>query len=173
MVPRPPANIRQLLESRATATSEKLVLLQDTGGQQLAYSDFDDTVNRAANLLVANGVHKGDRVSLFLTNRSEYLIFYFACFKLGAWAGPINALLTPSEVAYVLDNSGSAVAVTEQALLPILQEARDTVPAVGSVILVDSPEFILDDYSPVLEPTEVHPDDEAVIIYTSGTTGKP
>ena len=44
-------------------------------------------------------------VSLLLPNSAEYVIAYFACFKLGALAGPVNSLLKPEEMAYVVGNS--------------------------------------------------------------------
>jgi acyl-CoA synthetase (AMP-forming)/AMP-acid ligase II len=180
-------SVRRLLESRVAAAPDKQFLISDEDGTSLTYTDFDRAVNRTANLLLASGVRKGDRVSLFLTNRIEYLIFYFACFKIGAWAGPVNALLTPAEVEYVLDNSLAAVAVTEMSLLPVLLGAAGKVSSLRSTIVVDlpagyeaTPAHPLIGYrqhaeaqSATLEPVDIGPDDEAVIIYTSGTTGKP
>src|SRR3712207_8045069 len=50
-------------------------------------------------------VGKGDVVSLLLPNGVEYIIAYFACFKVGALAGPVNSLLKPEEIEYVVGNS--------------------------------------------------------------------
>ena len=80
----------------------------------------------------------GSRVQSFLYNRAEYLICYFACFKLGAWAGPVHALLQELEVAFVLGDSQPAVAVTQASLLPVLSEAASGVFSLRSVIVVDS-----------------------------------
>ncbi len=183
----PPANIRQFIESRVQSSPDKELLLSEVDGRVFTHRDFDCAVNRAANLLMATGARKGDRVSLFLHNRAEYLIFYFACFKIGAWAGPVNALLTAPEAAFVLHDSQPVAAVTEMSLLPVLSEAAVGVSSLRSVIVVDSEgrDGNLNNLTPIdyeteaanqsdsLAPTEVSPSDEAVIIYTSGTTGKP
>src|SRR5829696_9721242 len=102
-------NLRELLEARAGAAPEKVFLFSEADGRRFTYREFDAAVNRAANLLHAFGVNKGDVVSLLLPNGAEYVIAYFACFKLGALAGPVNSLLKTEEMAYVSGNSEAKV----------------------------------------------------------------
>jgi long-chain acyl-CoA synthetase len=181
-------NLRELLEYEVGSSPDKEFLLEESGSHAYTYADFDNAVNKTANLLLSTGVKKGDRVGLFLTNRVEYLIFYFACFKLGAWASPINALLKSGEVHYILENSGASVAVTEHVLYPVLNDAVSGLETARQVIVVDeappgaggrAAAAVVDYRSrleaepAVLEPADISEDDEAVIIYTSGTTAKP
>jgi acyl-CoA synthetase (AMP-forming)/AMP-acid ligase II len=181
-------NLRQLLESRVERSPDRDFLFAEADGRIFTYREFDRAVNRAANLLLTLGVRKGDRVSLFLTNSAEYLIFYFACFKLGAWAGPINALLKSEEVEFVIADSQASVAVTQSDLYPTLAKAgcRQCVTPnwLRSILLVDAESSGIDqrvinyqeairDQPDELTQFDLLPDDEAVIIYTSGTTGKP
>src|SRR5215471_19539199 len=133
-----PQNVRELLERRAESRPDKEFLFSVNDGRVFTYREFNDAVNRAANLMLSLGLGKGDRVSLFLTNRVEYLIFYFACFKLGTWAGPVNTLLKPQEIEFLLSNSGARAAVTESSLYATLAEACAGVPSVRKVILVDA-----------------------------------
>src|SRR5215469_3598805 len=179
-----PRNLRELLESQVASRPGKEFLIEEPGARVHTYAEFDEAVNKASNLLLMTGVRKGDRVGLFLTNRVEYLIMYFACFKLGAWAGPINALLKPSEVRFILGNSAASIAVTERELYPVLEAAANGLEAVRHLIVVDgvpgrsgSPVIdyraIVGAQPATLESTRVSADDEGVIIYTSGTTGKP
>src|SRR5918998_1527521 len=98
-------NLRELLEARAEAAPEKVFLFSEADGRRYTYREFDAAVNRAANLLAAHGIGRGDVVSLLLPNSAEYVIAYFACFKTGALAGPVNSLLKPEEAAYVVGNS--------------------------------------------------------------------
>jgi long-chain acyl-CoA synthetase len=184
-----PQNLRDLIEERAEATPDKVFLFSESDGRKFTYREFDITVNRTANLMRSLGIGKGDRVSLFLPNRVEYLIFYFACFKLGAWAGPVNTLLKPQEIQFVLNNSGARAVVTESALYTTLAQSVAGVSCLQQIIVVDagaeapgeSPGGLpmIDYGSEVsrqpddLPPSDILPDDEAVIIYTSGTTGKP
>src|SRR5215212_11466314 len=98
-------NLRGLLEARAEAAPEKVFLFSEADGRRFTYREFDAAVNRASNMLSSHGVGKGDVVSLLLPNSAEYVVSYFACFKLGALAGPVNSLLKPEEMAYVVGNS--------------------------------------------------------------------
>lgn len=186
MTERVPQNIRELLESQVERAPDKEFLYLESNGQVFTYRAFNDEVNRAAATLLAHGVSKGDRVSLLLTNRAEYLIFYFACFKIGAWAGPVNALLKPKEIEFIIANSEAQTVVTQTDLLPHLLEAREHLSLLQNVILVEeSGQWSvlgvqgsgLRVPGPNPEPgtpnADLIADDEALIIYTSGTTGKP
>ncbi|HEU4389275.1 MAG TPA: AMP-binding protein, partial [Blastocatellia bacterium] len=187
-----PGNIRELLELRVESSPDRPFVYSEADGRILSYSDLDRLVNRTANLLLSKGATKGDRISLFLSNRVEYFVFYLACFKIGAWAGPVNALLKPAEVRYVVDHSQAALAVTEPSLYSTLVEAsqglnrlrdvilvsgfsdrEDTTGASGANFATISYEDCLEDQSDSLAKTPIGRDDEAMIIYTSGTTGKP
>src|SRR2546422_1615652 len=137
MAERPPENIRELLETQVERSPEKEFVFLESNGRVFPYQEFDDQVNRAAATLLSLGVSKGDRVSLLLTNRAEYLIFYFACFKIGAWAGPVNALLKPQEIEFIIANSEAQTVVTQSDLLPHLEEARQHVSSLRNVIIVE------------------------------------
>ncbi|HXG64662.1 MAG TPA: long-chain fatty acid--CoA ligase [Blastocatellia bacterium] len=170
-MPSPPfANIGQLLASRVEQAPDKEFLFSLADGRIFTYRRFAEEVECAARLLVAAGAGKGDRVSLLLTNRVEYFIFYLACFRIGAWAGPVNSLLKPQEIEFIVTNSGAEVIVTQTDLYPAIAELRDRNKQIRQVILVDDE---LPEAADALPAVEVSRDDEAIIIYTSGTTGKP
>jgi long-chain acyl-CoA synthetase len=182
MPARSPLNIRELFETQVELTPDKNFLLLESNDRVFTYRQFDDEVNRAGETLRGLGVGKGDRISLLLTNRAEYLIFYFACFKLGAWAGPVNTLLKPREIAFIIADSEAGTVVTETDLLSHLDEARTQVQSLQNVIVIEGDcNWTVIDRDLHLEPrtpnaelqNEPGLDDEAVIIYTSGTTGKP
>ena len=193
MLERAPENIRELLEAQVERSPDKQFLFLESDGRAFTYRQFDDEVNRATATLLGLGARKGDRVSLLLTNRAEYLIFYFACFKIGAWAAPVNALLKPQEVEFIIANSETSIAVTQPDLLPHLDEARKHVASLCAVIVIEdsgqwsvlagsgsgvrSSGFRVQrsqlDPEPGTPNSELGLTDEAVIIYTSGTTGKP
>ena len=174
---RSPENIRELLEAQVERSPDKEFLFIESDGRVFTYRQFNDQVNRAVGTLGSLGVKKGERVSLLLTNRAEYLVFYFACFKIGAWAGPVNALLKPKEIAFIIADSEAGTVVTQPDLLPHLDEARERVKSLRNVIVVgDDDSWSIETSSGTgkSNPTpEVNATDNAVIIYTSGTTGKP
>ncbi|MDQ3908555.1 MAG: AMP-binding protein, partial [Acidobacteriota bacterium] len=130
-------NLRQLLETRAAAAPDKVFLIGEADGRRWTYREFDAAVNRAANMLSARGVSKGDVVSLLMPNGAEYVISYFACFKLGALAGPVNSLLKPEEIAYVVGNSEARAMLCDTEFLPPVEAARAGLPLLEELIVFD------------------------------------
>ncbi len=167
-------NVRELLEERARRTPRKIFLFSEADGREYAYAEFNAAVNRTARLLASRGIGKGKVVSLLLPNSAEYLIAYFACFKLGALAGPVNSLLKPQEMAYVIAHSEAEAMLVHTEFMPKIAEVRNILPALGSVIEFDDERQATREFSSEeLPPQQIEKDDEAIIIYTSGTTGKP
>lgn len=173
-------NLRELLETRAAAMPQKTWLFSATDGRRWSYAEFDAAVNRAANLLLDLGVGKGDKVGLLLPNSPEYVIAYFACWKIGAVAGPVNAHLKSEELAFVLDNSEAVALITEGGFLDQVAPIRAGLRHLREIIVTDDevegtihyPSAVATQ-SAELPAVPLDAEDEAIIIYTSGTTGKP
>ena len=163
-----PRSIPELLRQRVSATPDKPFLFSETDKRQFTYKEFEAAVNRTAGLLAANGIGKGDVVSLLLPNSVEYVIAYFACWQLGAVAGPINSLLKAQEIAYVISNSEAKAWLVNTEFLPIVEAIRGEVRP--TILLFDNEAGNTDERG---FETDLSCDDEAIIIYTSGTTGKP
>lgn len=161
-------NVRDLLEQQAANAAEKVFLFSEADGRQWSYAEFDRAVNRTANLLRSHSIAKGDVVSLLMPNSAEYVIAYFACWKVGAVAGPINSLLKAEEIKWVVGNSESELIVTAAGLADAVT-GLDMPPAVA----FDDVDQATHGLSDELESCDLDADDDAVIIYTSGTTGKP
>ncbi|HEX8503549.1 MAG TPA: long-chain-fatty-acid--CoA ligase [Pyrinomonadaceae bacterium] len=169
-------NLRELLEARAAAAPEKVFLYSEADGRRFTYREFDAAVNRAANLLSARGVGRGDAVSLLLPNSPEYVVAYFACFKLGALAGPVNSLLKPEEMAYVVGNSEARLLLYGSPFAEQVGALRREVKTLREAVVFDDEGAATGGHA--AEPgawggTELARGDEAIIIYTSGTTGRP
>jgi acyl-CoA synthetase (AMP-forming)/AMP-acid ligase II len=168
-------NVRQLLESRVSEFGDKGFLFSEADGREWSYAQFDAAVNRTANLLRSHGIEKGDVVSLLMPNSAEYIIAYFACWKIGALGGPVNSLLKPEEIEWVIGNS-------ESKLLLIGSDWNASIPPVMRAqhagdkerfVLFDNVDDATHGHSDTLDAVDLGSDDDAIIIYTSGTTGKP
>ena len=167
-------NLRELLESRAKATPEKVFLFSEPDGRQFTYAEFDQAVNRTAALLASHEVTKGDVVSLLMPNSAEYIIGYFACWKLGALAGPVNSLLKEHETVFVIDNSEAKAILIHSEFHERLEKIRKDLPHLKSLITFDDEAEATRDFKDEeLRVVEIAKDNDAIIIYTSGTTGKP
>jgi len=167
-------NLSDLLRRRVVASPAKDFLFSETDGRRFTYAQFEQAVDRTAALMSGHGIKKGDVVSLLMPNSAEYIIAYFACWKLGALAGPINSLLKAQEIAYVISNSEARMILVHPDHGEIIDSIRSEVPLLETVILFDNePEATSDITAGPDTQTEIACDDEAIIIYTSGTTGKP
>ncbi|HEY2847314.1 MAG TPA: long-chain fatty acid--CoA ligase [Pyrinomonadaceae bacterium] len=161
-------NVRQLVESRVAEYGDKPFLFSEADGREWSYTEFDRAVNRTANMLLSHRIAKGDAVSLLMPNSAEYIIAYFACWKIGALGGPVNSLLKPEEIEWVVGNS-------ESKLMLIGGQFWETIEAIKKppTILFDDIESAAGEFADALDPVELTSSDDAIIIYTSGTTGKP
>ncbi|HEX6047081.1 MAG TPA: long-chain-fatty-acid--CoA ligase [Pyrinomonadaceae bacterium] len=158
-----PRSIPELLRQRAAAAPDKEFLFSEADKRRFTYREFEATVRRVAGMLWANGVRKGDVVSLLLPNSVEYVVAYFACWHIGALAGPINSLLKAEEIDYVISNSEAKVVLVNSEFVTRIKNDVE-------VIVFDEVERVIED---AVEATQINSSDEAIIIYTSGTTGKP
>ncbi len=166
-------NIRKLLEQRVAADPAKSFLFSEADSREWTYAEFVGAVNRTADMLRSRGIGKGDVVSLLLPSSAEYIIAYFACWNIGAIAGPINSLLKPAEIEWAISNS-------ESKLLLVASDWRESIPAylnekkgTPGFILFDDVTNATNEFPRTLDAVELTPEDDAIIIYTSGTTGKP
>jgi long-chain acyl-CoA synthetase len=82
------------------------------------------TAAAAAGLRAEFGVSPGDRVAILMRNRPEYLEALFAIWHAGLVAVPVNARLHRDEIAYILDDSGTALVVTDPEHADDAGEAR-------------------------------------------------
>src|SRR2546421_4153178 len=173
-----PRDIGDLLAQRAARTPEKMFLFSEPDGRQFTYAEFSAAVNRGATILATHGIQKGDVVSLLMPNSAEYIIGYFACWKLGALAGPVNSLLKEHEIEFVMNNSEAKAILVHSEFQERVENIRSKLPRLQSIITFDdereaTPEFGYAGLRPVGTPEACVPSDDAIIIYTSGTTGKP
>ncbi len=158
------------------------VVSKDTN---LTYRELDALTNSFANALLEQGVSKGQKVGLFMTNRPEYIISWFAIARIGAVISPLNPSYKEREVAYQLENCEAVAVVVQQELLPLLEAVRSELPSLKLVISVSSDKHshtsdivsftqMLQDYPPLLsEQPEIALEDVVALPYSSGTTGQP
>src|SRR3954469_16034431 len=90
-------------------------------GRSWTYAGLDDAAERIATALKDRGVRPGDRVALFLPNCPELILGYFACFKLGAVAVPLNYRYREAEARYALEHSGATNLIVHHSLAAEVQ----------------------------------------------------
>lgn len=150
-------------------------------GTAITFSEWDTQSNALARGLVAIGVSKGDRVSIYLSSDAvlRWIVAYAAVHKAGAVVVPTNTRLSAPELAAILGHAEASVMLTEGALLGAALAARAQVPSLRVVVsaggvdagVVAWDTVQADDASDF--QVEVDESDLADVMYTSGTTGLP
>lgn len=154
-------NVATLLSKAARAYSSSCAL--SWGEQAMTYAQFNADASRLGSGLLAAGLAPGDRVAICMRNRIEYPVALFGVIRAGLIAVPINAKLHPREVAWIVDNSGAQVLITDSSEL-----------GAPSVVRVDRDwAGFLAGARPDLDDMDTAPDDLAWLFFTSGTTGFP
>ena len=103
------STIGEILPVAARRFGARTALL--VGDRSFSFDELEALSNRAANGLVAAGVQPGDRVALYGPNCWEWLVAYYGIAKTGAVVIPVNVMLTPDEVRYVVEDSGARAVV--------------------------------------------------------------
>ena len=172
------ADLGTILTRAARRFGSKTALI--AGDRVLTYQALDESCERVAGGLHALGVRPGDRVSLYSPNRWEWVVAYHAALRAGAVVNPINVMLTPEEVAFVLNDCAAAAIFTSGDKAPVIAGLTREVPTLRRIISFDpagGDASRFDDLlaSPVRAPDVPRPapSDLSTIGYTSGTTGHP
>ena len=96
-------DIRELIETQSQRNPDKVFLHFDE--QEVTYKEFNENINRAANVFLDLGIKKGDRVCFFLPNCPEFLYGWFGLAKIGAILVPINTNYKTEETKYIVNHS--------------------------------------------------------------------
>jgi fatty-acyl-CoA synthase len=152
-----------------------------TPGRDYTYGDLNRRANGLAARLRAAGVERGDRVVAFMHNRIEWFDLVYALAKLRAVLVPANHFLVPSELEYLIADSGARAVLADPELAPRLDFLRGRAEFDGRRLLAegaldgwDTLDVDALPFDGAIEREEGAGVDEPFIIqYTSGTTGRP
>jgi acyl-CoA ligase (AMP-forming) (exosortase A-associated) len=147
--------------------------------ETVTYAELWREVVGFGGSLARLGVGRGERVAVYMEKRVETVVAIFGTSAAGAVFVPVNPLLRPRQVAYILDDCDVRVLVTTAERLPLLRDELERCRSLARVIVVGGvhePEVVPWDE---LERGDDAPDrgvidvDMAAILYTSGSTGAP
>jgi fatty-acyl-CoA synthase len=154
---------------RAALTPDRVAFEDAITGRTLTYAALDERCARAAAVLGARGVGRGDRVAILCRNRIEFFEIMFACAKLGAILAPLNWRSPAVELQPLMHDCGAGVLVygREDAA------TAETLRAPAHLGLDDGYETLLAAASPLKTDRRWAGDATWFLMYTSGTTGQP
>ncbi|MGR6532219.1 acetate--CoA ligase [Brevundimonas sp. RM1] len=169
---------------------------EPTDSEAVTFGQLHDRVCRLANVLKANGVQKGDRVTIYLPMIPEAAYAMLACARIGAVHSVIFGGFSPDSIAGRIEDCQSTFVITADEgcrggkkvpLKANVDKALEKVGGVKTVVVLrhtgaDVP-FVegrdldwgveADKASPDCAPEPMNAEDPLFILYTSGSTGKP
>lgn len=152
------------------------------GDRTQSAAELKDRVSRLAAALRAQGLKPGDRVGMLSMNSDHYIEYIFATLWAGGVLNPVNTRWSLKEIAFSLDDSGTAFLIVDDSFAPMIGQLRDLSTVLNTVIHVGDPASApadAQDYEALIaahDPCEDAMrggDDLAAILYTGGTTGAP
>ncbi len=169
---------------------------EPTDSEHVTYGQLHERVCRMANVLKANGVQKGDRVTIYLPMIPEAAYAMLACARIGAVHSVIFGGFSPDSIAGRIEDCGSTFVITADEgcrggkkvpLKANVDKALEKVSGVDGVLLIRHTGADVGfvegrdlDYETEAAKvtTHCHPEpmqaeDPLFILYTSGSTGKP
>ncbi|MCL5777535.1 AMP-binding protein [Limibaculum sp. FT325] len=163
-------NIARWLEASARLAPDAPALL--AGAAVTAdYAAFARRASGVAGTLEAGlGLRPGDRVGIFMANRTEYLEALYGILWAGAAAVPINAKLHPAEAAWILSDADAAACIVAGDTSEGLAQALPGLPRIAAD---DAGWRRLSANDGPGAPVARNGADLAWLFYTSGTTGRP
>jgi 4-hydroxybenzoate-CoA ligase len=156
--------------------------------RSLSYAQLHEASCRFAAALQAAGIRREQRIVLLLLDTIDFPIAFWGALRAGMIPVPINTLLPPDTIAYILEDSRAAALVISAPLLSSLADALGTLGDLRQII-VSSPDGETDKPEPepgvatfsslllpgraLAEPVPCSPDEVAFWLYSSGSTGAP
>ncbi len=181
-----PLLIKQLLLSseRYGANNE---IVGGNNGKRYSYAEFNQRVQRLANMLTEQGVKQGDVVAVLDWDTPRYLECFFAIPMLGAVLHTVNVRLAPEQIVYTMNHAEDKVVLAHDDFLPLLAKVKhelvtvekyiqlsdsDT-PAEPALATVGEYERLLAAALPEFDFPDFDENAIATTFYTTGTTGNP
>src|SRR5947209_3192295 len=157
------------LERSGTVHAERIAVVD--GERRYNYREWRSRARRLASALRKAGLQKDDRVAFLAFNSEPMLLGHFGVPQAGGIIVAINTRLSPDEIAYILEHSGSSLVFFSPELEGLLARAPAALRRVN--IGTEFEEFLATGWH---EPVESWLEDEHEVLaidYTSGTTGRP
>lgn len=170
--------LSELLPQAAAQYGDRIAIIAD--GQAWSFTALDRMAAKIAHSLQRCGIRSEDRVSLCAPNSAIWIACYHGALRCGAVVNPLNALLTPDEIAYALRDCDARVLLASGEKLNALT-ARELLPDLAAAVALGTngpdrsitfEEFIAGQPDQFLA-ADVSQESLSTICYTSGTTGRP
>lgn len=156
--------LSQLFDEAAKNHGSRTALVEDE--KQWTFEELADESDRIARML--QGV-QGQAVGILLLNSQKYVTALLGIWKAGKTAVPLNYLLPPQELAFIIRDSRMSALISSRFFADAVGAIRPLFGEKGVIVMADEPGYA----SETAEELTPRDNDPALYLYTSGTTGKP
>ena len=175
----PYGELAWLINAHAVNQPDRIAL--DDGEERLTWGETAALVNRIAAQLQAEGLQKGQAVSILGTTTIRYALVYLGAIAAGGCAAPLTTSATPQQLAAMMTDSGAGHLFIDHIKRAELADSGVALPSLKHVMMdaqddSDGAPFLFDwmaDEGATPLDVETGPNDLYNIIYSSGTTGTP
>src|ERR1700681_4484413 len=132
-------NLATVCCDRHADGSKRLALIyvdEDGGTSRTSFDEISEMSRRFANVLKADGLARGDRVAVFLSQSLELPIAHMAAFRSGMVSVPLFALFGEDALEFRLANSGAKAIVTDGSGWQKLAKIRDRLPDLRNIYVI-------------------------------------
>ncbi|AZS46805.1 MULTISPECIES: long-chain fatty acid--CoA ligase [Microbacterium] len=180
----PDANVADLLVKRVEATPDRALFSvpEGDGWRDISAADFQTAVIALAKGFAAAGIRPGEKVGFLARTTYEWTLVDFALFYAGAVMVPIYETSSPSQIQWILEDSGAiALMVESPEHFARVDEVRGDLPLIrevwqlhlGAIDTLTAQGASVTDAEIERRRSLAVGSDIATLIYTSGSTGRP
>jgi 4-hydroxybenzoate-CoA ligase len=156
--------------------------------RSLTRAALAEATRRCADALTKSGIGRERRLVMLMLDTVDFPVVFWGTLRAGVIPVPINTLLTPDLVSYVLEDSRAEVIAISEPLLPGVLPVLRSATSLRKIIIVKpdgSPPDVIDDPravslgdflasgDPETPTVTASPDEVAFWLYSSGSTGAP
>ena len=156
--------LAQLVEEQVERTPDAVAVIFEDGSS-LTYRSLNERANQLAHELGKQGAGPDQLVGVCMERSIDMVAALLAIIKAGAAYLPLDPELPAARLAYMMEDSGIKILLTQRDLRSLLP------PFAGTIIEVDGGEWQANSRGNLSVP--VTPENLAHVIYTSGSTGRP
>ena len=161
----------------AARAPDRIAAVMAGTGETVSYGELERRSVQLARVLTGAGLRPGDAVALLTENSLRALEVYWAALRSGLYITAVNCRLKPTEVAYIVNDSGAAALIVSAEQAATATALTNLTPAVKLRLAFGGAVPGYGSYEEIIAAASAAPLDDqphgATMLYSSGTTGRP
>ena len=174
---------RDVIDRWAGQDADKLAMqwVDDNGNEiRKTFADISTASKKLSNVLVSEGIQRGDTIILMLGRNIEWWEVFTASLRMGAIISPGTTQLSAKDLSYRVNAANATCVITDNANAAKLDEVSDECASIRSKIVIDGSREGWTSYHPAVanasdefSTVDTDSNENAMCYFTSGTTGYP